>query len=77
MTIGLIEYINNNDTKLYDKIRIFGYDIPEYLHSLNPRFNYVTRSRKEMGIQIANLMVNKIKKTSTHTSTVIIEPILV
>ncbi len=77
MTIGLIEYINNNDTKLYDKIKIFGYDIPEYLHSLNPRFNYVTRSRKEMGIQIANLMVNKIKKTSTHTSTVIIEPILV
>ena len=77
MTIGALDYINNKDINLYKKFKIFGYDIPEYLHSLNQNFNYITRSRKEMGIQIANLMVNKIKKTSTHTSTVIIEPILV
>ncbi len=77
MTIGALDYINNKDINLYKKFKIFGYDIPEYLHSLNQNFNYITRSRKEMGIQVSKLMVNKIKKLDSHTNTIIIDPIIV
>ena len=77
MTIGALDYINNTDIDLYKKFKIFGYDIPEYLHSLNQNFNYITRSRKEMGIQVSKLMVNKIKKLDSHTNTIIIDPIIV
>ncbi len=62
---------------MYKKLKIFGYDMPAYVHSLNPNFNYITRSRKEMGIQISKMIVNKIKKTDNHTNTIIIDPIIV
>ncbi len=77
MTIGALEYVNNNNTELYNKYKIFGYDIPAYVHSLNPNFNYITRSRKEMGIQISKMMINKINKIDSHTNTIIIDPIIV
>jgi|GEM_PF-5170068 len=77
MTIGALDYINNKNIDLYKKFKIFGYDIPDYLHSLNPNFNYITRSRKEMGIQVSQLMINKIKKIGNHTNTIIIEPIMI
>ncbi len=77
MTIGALDYINNNNVDMYKKLKIFGYDMPAYVHSLNPNFNYITRSRKEMGIQISKMIVNKIKKTDNHTNTIIIDPIIV
>lgn len=77
MTIGALDYINNNNVEMYNKLKIFGYDMPAYVHSLNPNFNYITRSRKEMGIQISRLIINKIKKLDSHTNTIIIDPIII
>lgn len=77
MTIGALDYINNNNVDMYKSLKIFGYDMPAYVHSLNPNFNYITRSRKEMAIQVSQMIINKVKKTGTHTNTVIIDPIIV
>ena len=77
MTIGALDYINNNNLEMYKTLKIFGYDMPAYVHSLNPNFNYITRSRKEMAVQISQMMINKILKSGTHTNTVIIDPIIV
>ncbi|MBN1468371.1 MAG: LacI family DNA-binding transcriptional regulator [Fusobacteriaceae bacterium] len=77
MTIGALDYVNNNNIGMYKTLKIFGYDIPAYVHSLNPNFNYITRSRKDMGIQIGKMMINKINKVDNHTNTIIIDPILV
>jgi len=77
MTIGALDYINNNNVDMYKTLKIFGYDMPAYVHSLNPNFNYITRSRKEMGIQVSRLILNKINKLGSHTNTVIIDPIIV
>lgn len=76
MTIGVLDYINNNNIQLYKEVRIFGYDMPEYVHALNPNFNYISRSKKEMAVQISKLILNKINKINLHTNTVIIEPII-
>lgn len=76
MTIGALDYINNNNVDMYNSLKIFGYDLPAYVHSLNPNFNYITRSRKEMAIQISKMIISKINKNDSHTNTVIIDPII-
>lgn len=76
MTIGALNYIINTDQKLYDKYMIFGYDIPEYVHKLNPKINIVTRSRKEMGRLIGEMMLDKLKGNTGHSKKIIIEPII-
>lgn len=75
MTIGAINYINNTNIDLYDKFKIFGYDIPDYVHGLNPKFNYVARSRKDMGKQIAKLILKKITDKNYYMQKIIIDPV--
>lgn len=76
MTIGVMNYINNFDPTLYEKYRILGFDIPEYLYNSSSKINVITRSRKEMGNLTANLMLEKLNGESTHTKKIILPPIL-
>ena len=78
MTIGVLNYINNNDSSLYNKYSILGFDIPEYLFKMTPNINIITRSRKEMGYLTANLLLKELKnkKKENYTQKIIIDPIL-
>lgn len=78
MTIGVLNYINNNDSSLYDKYKILGFDIPDYLFKMTPKINIITRSRKEMGNLTANMILDKIQenKKEKYTKKIIIDPIL-
>lgn len=76
MTLGALNYISNKDISLYDKYRIFGYDIPEYIYSLNPKINFVTRSRKEMGRLIGEMLLEKLSGRENHCKKIIMDPII-
>lgn len=78
MTIGVLNFINNTDSSLYDTYKILGFDIPDYLFKMTPKINIITRSRKEMGNLTANMILDKIQenKKENYTKKIIIDPIL-